>query len=235
MENFLSIVMPLVAIIAITLIIVFIVRSKNDGTALVKEFKKKKVIFLEVLLAAMNVFEAFIAAEVSASHGLNYSVRIAMHLSLATMSIVTGMTYFSLWYNVAHNIKHKAKPVVIIKEVVEVLLASALVFIPPFVNTMFIVLGRNSQGDMQVFVDNLLHVHFFQAMFSVKDPVSFVSSMMFVIHIIGIVYLGLYGLDTAKKETIHYDDDDEDDDDESKKPSPDNKKPTSPPSLFTRK
>lgn len=198
MESFFSSIVPVLVVSGLGLGIYFIARSKNDGTGLVKEFKAKKVIFLEVILAGMNLIEAMVAAEISETQGVNYATRLGMHLFLALLSIVVGTTYFSQLRDMAIAIKEVKRPTVIIKETVEVLFASVLLFVPPFANTMFIVLGRGKANELEAFMGNMGHLHVFQAMFSVKDPVSFVSSIIFVLHVIGIIYLGLYGLELAK-------------------------------------
>lgn len=198
MESLFGNIIPVLVVSGLGLAIYFIARSKNDGTGLVKEFKAKKIIFLEVILAGMNLIEAMVAAEISETQGVHYATRLGMHLLLALLSIVVGTTYFSQLRDMAIAIKEVKRPTVIIKETVEVIFGTALLFVPPFANTMFIVLGRGKANELESFMGNMGHLHIFQAMFSVKDPVSFVSSIIFVLHVIGIIYLGLYGLELAK-------------------------------------
>ena len=198
MEALLSSIMPFVIIGGIVLIIVAIAKMKNDGTGVIKEIKDKKVIFLEVTLAAMNLVEALVAASTAQAHGLNYGTRLGMHLVLAFASITVGITYFNQFTQLYNSVKEK-NGVMIFKDLTDVVLATCMVFIPPFINTMFIALNMNSKDQVQAFFVNLLHFRFTDAVFSIQDPTSFVSAMIFIVHIIGIIYLGLYAIEVKAK------------------------------------
>lgn len=197
-DGFLGSVMPFVIIIGVVLIIVAIIKMKNDGTGVIKEIKDKKVIFMEVTLGAMNLVEALVAASTAQAHGLSYGTRLGMHLVLAFASITMGITYFNQFTQLYDSVKSK-DGLGVFKNTLDVVLASFMVFLPPFINTMFIALNMGSKDQVQAFFLNLASFRFSDAVFSIKDPTSFVSAMIFIIHIIGIVYLGLYALETKGK------------------------------------
>lgn len=194
MENLLSSIVPFLVITGIVIVIVLIVKMKNDGTGVIKEIKDKKVIFLEVTLAAMNLVEALVAASTAQAHGLNYGTRLGMHLVLAFASITIGITYFNQFTQLYDSLKER-NGMGVFKNTLDVILATFIVFIPPFINTMFIALNMNAKEQVQAFFTNLLNLRFTQAVFSIQDPTSFVSSMIFIIHVVGIIYLGLYAIE----------------------------------------
>lgn len=213
-DGMLSSIVPFLIIVGITIVIVAIVKMKNDGTGVIKEIKDKKVIFLEITLAAMNLVEALVAASTAQAHGLNYGTRLGMHLVLAFASITIGITYFNQFTQLYDSIKERSTGS-ILKNLLDVILATFIVFIPPFINTMFIALNMGAKDQVEAFFTNLLSFRFSSAVFSIQDPTSFVSSMIFIIHIVGIVYLGLYAIELkAHHKEIINDDGEEDEEEE---------------------
>jgi len=182
-ESLLTSLAPFSLIIVFFILIVYALRSKNDGKNLIKTFIEKKTLMLEIVLLFIAVVEATVAAQLGQKEGMAYASRLGMHMSLALASATVGFGIFKQMTEFFDAIRQKAPAYIIAKEGVEWLFSIMITLIAPVVNTYYIVLSLHAQ--QQVFAA------FNGDFLSLSNPTAFVSTAVCFVHICGVFYLGL--------------------------------------------
>lgn len=196
-------IIPLLSIVGIVVLLFYIVKTKQDGKAVLKSIFHSRLLFFELLITYLNIVEAMLAGALSQDQDLSYMVRMAFHMSLAMVSIVAGLS--------VSNAVRQAIEKPAIREFVKVFNLLAMMIVGSGTNLYFIALSLNAKTEMLLFLNGSFS--------ALSNPTLFASIGCAFGHILAIIYLGVHVYDEiedeheANVEAAAEDNDDDDVDD----------------------
>jgi len=125
----------------------FAYRSNSDGKALIKKSIEKRNLFAEIILLIMAIIEGVNAATYAVKEGRDFGASIAMHVLGGVMSGIFAFGIYKQVTDVALALKKNKHPLIITKEVVDVLGTIILAVIFPIVNTYFVAIAAKHPHD----------------------------------------------------------------------------------------
>lgn len=93
-QQTLTSIVVVILLIGITYVFYKIITSQNSGRDIIKGLKTKVEIVGEALLGGANILEAITTATAAAAEGINFFVRLGIHLILALFGISIGFGFF---------------------------------------------------------------------------------------------------------------------------------------------
>ncbi len=147
MDNALSTLMSMAILIGGFVLLFFAYRSNSDGKALIKKSIEKRNLFAEIILLLMAIIEGVNAATYAVKEGRDFGASIAMHVFGGVMSGIFAFGIYKQVMDVALAIKGKKHPLIIGKELIDVLGTIILAVIFPVVNTYFVAIAAKHPQD----------------------------------------------------------------------------------------
>lgn len=146
-DKALSTLMSMSILIGGFVLLFFAYRSNSDGKALIKKSIEKRNLFAEIILLLMAVIEGVNAATYAVKEGRDFGASIAMHVFGGVMSGIFAFGIYKQVMDVAMAIKKNKHPIIIFKELIDVLGTIALAVIFPIVNTYFVAIAAKHPHD----------------------------------------------------------------------------------------
>jgi len=147
MDNALSTLMSMAILIGGFVLLFFAYRSNSDGKALIKKSIEKRNLFAEIILLLMAIIEGVNAATYAVKEGRDFGASIAMHVFGGVMSGIFAFGIYKQVMDVALAIKGNKHPLIIGKELIDVLGTIILAVIFPVVNTYFVAIAAKHPQD----------------------------------------------------------------------------------------
>lgn len=147
MDNALSTLMSMSILIGGFVLLFFAYRSNSDGKALIKKSIEKRNLFAEIILLLMAVIEGVNAATYAVKEGRDFGASIAMHVFGGVMSGIFAFGIYKQVMDVAMAVKGNKHPIIIAKELIDVLGTVVLAVIFPIVNTYFVAIAAKHPHD----------------------------------------------------------------------------------------
>lgn len=147
MDNALSTLMSMSILIGGFVLLFFAYRSNSDGKALIKKSIEKRNLFAEIILLLMAIIEGVNAATYAVKEGRDFGASIAMHVFGGVMSGIFAFGIYKQVMDVAMAIKGNKHPIIIAKELIDVLGTVILAVIFPIVNTYFVAIAAKHPHD----------------------------------------------------------------------------------------
>lgn len=147
MDNALSTLMSMSILIGGFVLLFFAYRSNSDGKALIKKSIEKRNLFAEIILLLMAIIEGVNAATYAVKEGRDFGASIAMHVFGGVMSGIFAFGIYKQVMDVAVAIKTNKHPIIIAKELIDVLGTVVLAVIFPIVNTYFVAIAAKHPHD----------------------------------------------------------------------------------------
>lgn len=146
-DKALSTLMSMSILIGGFVLLFFAYRSNSDGKALIKKSIEKRNLFAEIILLLMAIIEGVNAATYAVKEGRDFGASIAMHVFGGVMSGIFAFGIYKQVMDVAMAIKKNKHPIIIFKELIDVLGTIALAVIFPIVNTYFVAIAAKHPHD----------------------------------------------------------------------------------------
>ncbi len=147
MDNALSTLMSMSILIGGFVLLFFAYRSNSDGKALIKKSIEKRNLFAEIILLLMAIIEGVNAATYAVKEGRDFGASIAMHVFGGVMSGIFAFGIYKQVMDVAMAIKGNKHPIIIAKELIDVLGTVILAVVFPIVNTYFVAIAAKHPHD----------------------------------------------------------------------------------------
>jgi len=193
MDNALSTLMSLSILIGGFVLLFFAYRSSSDGKALIKKSIEKRNLFAEIILLLMAIIEGVNAATYAVKEGRDFGASIAMHVFGGVMSGIFAFGIYKQVMDVVLAVKKDKHPLIISKEVVDVLFTVVLAVIFPIVNTYFVAIAAKHPQD------------FWNTLFfdwgRIRSGSVYYSTVVGMAHVLACFVLSLNSFDTTLFET----------------------------------
>lgn len=193
MDKVLSTTMSMGILAAAFILLYFAYRSKSDGKALVKTAIEKRNLFIEIILLFMGLIEGVNAASYAVKEGRDFGASIAMHVLGGIISGVFAFGIYKQVTDVALALRDSKHPVIIGKEILDVVITIGLAILFPIVNSYFVAIVTNAHQDFW----NTLFLDWGR----IKHGSVFYSTILGEAHIVACLSLSLNSFDTSVFET----------------------------------
>lgn len=147
MDKAMSTLMSLSILIGGFVLLYFAYRSESDGKTLIKKSIEKRNLFAEIILLLMAIIEGVNAATYAVKEGRDFGASIAMHVFGGVMSGIFAFGIYKQVTDVVIAIKDNEHPLIILKEIVDVLGTVILAVLFPIVNTYFVAIAAKHPQD----------------------------------------------------------------------------------------
>lgn len=177
LENLFNSFVPMTILFVFIIVLFFAMKSKSDGSEILKLFKKKRFLGLEISQAFLALSEGMLAAAIGMElDHVPYGVRLTGHIALICTSAFAG-------FQLGDQVKEarEADSDNMIKEWADVFWSIILTVLPPFANVAYIAFSLKAYRDINAF--------FTFDWGRISSALVALTCFIFVIHVVVVLYL----------------------------------------------
>ena len=192
LEGLFNSIIPMSALFGFVVILFFAMKSKSDGSEILKLFKKKRFLGLEISQGFLALSEGMLAAAIGMEMDhVPYGVRLTGHIALICTSAFAG-------FQLGDQVKEARQAVDdqdnVFKEVLDAVFSVILTILPPFANVAYIAISLKAYRDIE---------NFFTFQWGrIGSAIVALTCLIFIIHVFVVFYLATATAEKRVKATV---------------------------------